>query len=50
MFKYRMLEMAIGEIDGLDFRQQLRDHDKWLESIYVWKAGLEGIPSVTQVI
>lgn len=39
---YRMLEMAIGEIDGLDFRQQLSDHDKWLESIYVWKAGMEG--------
>lgn len=39
---YRMLEMAIGEIDGLDFRQQLHDHDKWLESIYVWKSGLEG--------
>lgn len=39
---YRMLSMAIGELEGIDFRQQLHDHDKWLESVYIWVNGLEG--------
>ncbi len=33
---------AIAEANGIKFRQQLSDHDKWIESIMIFKDGWSG--------
>ena len=33
---------AIADLKGINFRQQLEDHDKWLQSIFIWKEGVSG--------
>ncbi len=33
---------AIAQLKGVDFRQQLEDHDKWLESIFIHRNGVSG--------
>lgn len=39
---YYTLHMAIAELDGIDFTQQLNDHSRWLEKGNVLKEGLSG--------
>ena len=33
---------AIGQLKGVNFRQQLKDHDSFIESLIVWKNGVSG--------
>lgn len=33
---------AISNLKGINFRQQITDHDKWLESIFIHKNGVSG--------
>lgn len=37
---YQMLNTAIGQLNGLDYPQQLFAHDKWLESINIFRRGV----------
>lgn len=39
---YNSIITAISNLKGIDFRQQLEEHDKWLESVFVWKNGASG--------
>lgn len=39
---YNAALTALAQLKGVDFRQQLNDHDKWLESIMIWKNGVSG--------
>lgn len=39
---YNAILVAIAQLKGVNFRQQLRDHDKWLESIFIMKNGVSG--------
>jgi hypothetical protein len=39
---YYTLHMAIAELDGVDFTQQLNDHSRWLEKGNVLTEGLSG--------
>jgi len=39
---YNSILTAIADLKGINFRQQLRDHDKWLESIFIWNKGVSG--------
>ena len=39
---YYNIHMAIAEIDGVNFTQQLLDHDKWLEHRNILTEGLSG--------
>lgn len=34
--------IAIAQLKGVNFRQQISDHDKWLESIFIYKHGVSG--------
>lgn len=36
------IQLAITALKGINFRQQLKDHNKWAESILIWKRGLSG--------
>lgn len=37
-----LISYSIAQLRGVDFRQQINDHDKWLESIFIHKQGLTG--------
>lgn len=39
---YNEVLLAIAELQGYDFRQQIADHDKWLETISIFHKGLSG--------
>lgn len=39
---YNNILIAISQLKGVNFRQQLRDHDKWLESIFIHRNGVSG--------
>ena len=39
---YNAALQALAQLKGINFRQQLDDHDKWLESIMLWKNGASG--------
>lgn len=39
---YNEILLAIAELQGYNFRQQLEDHDKWLEDIAIFQKGLTG--------
>lgn len=39
---YNEILMAISNLKGVNFRQQLRDHDMFIENIDVWKNGWSG--------
>lgn len=39
---YNNILIAMAQLKGVNFRQQLRDHDKWLESIFIHKNGVSG--------
>lgn len=39
---YNQVLLAIAELQGYDFRQQLSDHDKWLEHVSIFQKGLSG--------
>lgn len=39
---YNSILMAIAQLKGINFRQQLHDHDKWVESFIFWKDGVSG--------
>lgn len=39
---YNVILTAIAQLKGVNFRQQLRDHDKWLESIFIHRNGVSG--------
>ena len=39
---YNTALQALAQLKGINFRQQLDDHDKWLESIMIWKNGVSG--------
>lgn len=39
---YNNILIAIAQLKGVNFRQQLRDHDKWLESIFIHRNGVSG--------
>ena len=34
--------IAISQLKGVNFKQQINDHDKWLESIFIHKHGVSG--------
>ena len=34
--------IAISQLKGINFRQQISDHDKWLESIFIHRHGVSG--------
>ena len=34
--------MAIAQLKGINFRQQLNDHDKFIENLAIWKQGVSG--------
>lgn len=39
---HREIQLSIAALQGIHFRQQLKDHNKWAESILIWKKGLTG--------
>ncbi len=39
---YNSILQAIAQLKGVNFRQQLNDHDKFVESLAMWKNGLSG--------
>lgn len=39
---YNAALQALAQLRGINFRQQLNDHDKWLESIVIWRNGVSG--------
>lgn len=39
---YNEILLAIAELQGYDFRQQISNHDKWLEDISIFHKGLSG--------
>lgn len=39
---YNAILVAIAQLKGVNFRQQIQDHDKWLESIFIYKHGVSG--------
>lgn len=39
---YNSILAAIAQLKGVNFRQQLSDHDKFIESLDVWKNGVSG--------
>ena len=39
---YNAILVAIAQLKGVNFRQQIKDHDKWLESIFIWRHGVSG--------
>lgn len=39
---YNNIMMAIAELQNINFRQQISDHDRWLENFDLFKKGLEG--------
>lgn len=39
---YNHILYAIAELKGINFKQQLKDHDKWLESFMIHQHGLTG--------
>lgn len=39
---YNAILVAIAQLKGVNFRQQIRDHDKLLESIFIYKHGVSG--------
>ena len=39
---YNTILMAIAELKGINFKQQLKDHDKWLESLSILRKGASG--------
>ena len=39
---YNQCLLAIAELKGIDFRQQLQDHSKWCETLMIHKGGLQG--------
>ena len=39
---YNTILQAIAQLKGVNFRQQLRDHDKWIENLTIWKQGVSG--------
>ena len=39
---YNSILQAIAQLKGVNFRQQLHDHDKFVESLSIWKNGLSG--------
>ena len=39
---YYNIHMAIAELDGVNFTQQLSDHDSWLQSRHILTEGLSG--------
>ena len=39
---YNAILVAIAQLKGVNFRQQIQDHDKWLESIFIHKHGVSG--------
>lgn len=39
---YNAILTAIAQLKGVNFRQQLKDHDKWLESIFIHRNGVSG--------
>ena len=39
---YNAIHMAIIQLKGINFRQQITDHDKWLEKIMIWRHGISG--------
>ncbi len=39
---YNAILMAIGQLKGIEFRQQLKDHGKWFDDIHILKSGLSG--------
>ena len=36
------ISIAIAQLKGINFRQQIKDHDKWLESILIYRHGVSG--------
>ena len=39
---YNAILVAIAQLKGVNFRQQIKDHDQWLESIFIWRHGVSG--------
>ena len=39
---YNSILMAIAQLKGVNFRQQLKSHSQWIESIKIWKDGVSG--------
>ena len=39
---YNSILQAIAQLKGINFRQQLHDHDKWIEDLSFWKNGVSG--------
>lgn len=39
---YNQALLAVAQLRGIDFKQQLEDHDKWLESVIIWREGISG--------
>ena len=39
---YNMCSLALAELKGINFRQQLHDHAAWCETLMVHKFGLSG--------
>lgn len=39
---YNSALYALAQLNGINFRQQLEDHDKWLESVFVLTKGMSG--------
>lgn len=39
---YNSILFAIAELKGINFKQQLKDHDKWLESLSILRKGASG--------
>lgn len=39
---YDYVMMAIADLSGISFKQQLRDHSKWIQSFNIVKKGLSG--------
>ena len=40
---HNLILTAIADLKGINFRQQLKNHDKWVEHINVFKHGLSGL-------
>lgn len=39
---YNKILTAIASLKGINFRQQIKDHDKWLESVFIHRNGVSG--------
>lgn len=39
---FNKISVALASLKGINFRQQITDHDKWLESIFIHKNGVSG--------